>query len=375
MFLFTKNFLRALAALLLLTFNLQADDTPNHVVSYTDGFDVSQGTIVTFNTPVYDSFDIRDLFGSKKLDAIEPGHVIFADRPTPANNTDIVVFRTGKHIRLNGYRLVSATAPVGVRPLDKFALYAAPEEAGPYTLVDQFTIDQSQVDTSSYQGAAISDTNRYFAPRVEKYFRAEFVRPVTSIGIIIDTNSNANNLSGPRIHELDAITIPNADLPVTTLTLPGGVDYVEGNEIILEATASDSDGIRGVNFYSDGQLLGFITNSGTNYVFHWTNAPFGSHAIQAKGVDILDDEGGSPIVQIQVQPIAVKLSAPSVAADSSFQFNLGPLVIGRTYNVLNSTNLSSWDPLESFTADSTNRVVRDLGTQGIPWRFYKIEFH
>jgi hypothetical protein len=75
--------------------------------------------------------------------------------------------------------------------------------------------------------------------------------------------------------------------PVAALVSPTNEANVVSGEIVLDATATDSDGvIQRVEFFSGITKLGEVTNA--PYSFLWSNAPVGSHTITARA---RDDEG------------------------------------------------------------------------------------
>lgn len=92
--------------------------------------------------------------------------------------------------------------------------------------------------------------------------------------------------------------------------------YIEGDPILINAAANDSDGnIAKVEFYADGQLIG--TDLNAPYSFNWNGAFIGNHTLTAKAYD---DDGAvttSNSVNITVQevppnsPPSVQLTSPS----------------------------------------------------------------
>ncbi|MCU7890886.1 MAG: hypothetical protein KZQ78_04405, partial [Candidatus Thiodiazotropha sp. (ex Ustalcina ferruginea)] len=73
--------------------------------------------------------------------------------------------------------------------------------------------------------------------------------------------------------------------PTITLDSPGdNANYVEGTNIRLSTSASDSDGsVQHVEFYENGALLG--ADASRPFLFDWTRATVGSHDIHAVAVD------------------------------------------------------------------------------------------
>ena len=78
---------------------------------------------------------------------------------------------------------------------------------------------------------------------------------------------------------------PSNQPPSVSITMPGeGSMFTEGDNITLEASASDSDGsVTQVEYFADGASLGVGT--GTDYTFTWTNVSAGSYALTAVATD------------------------------------------------------------------------------------------
>ena len=76
--------------------------------------------------------------------------------------------------------------------------------------------------------------------------------------------------------------------PITSVSAPSnGSIFNEGDDIVISADASDSDGsINRVEFWHGATLLGEDTSS--PYSFSWTDVPGGSYYLYAKAID---DEG------------------------------------------------------------------------------------
>ncbi|MFM1767981.1 MAG: hypothetical protein RJA22_510 [Verrucomicrobiota bacterium] len=102
--------------------------------------------------------------------------------------------------------------------------------------------------------------------------------------------------------------------PVVALTSPTNGALLNGPlDVLLEASASDTDGgITNLAFFAGATRLADVASP--PFVFTWTNAPLGTHALTA----VAWDDGGvgatsGPVV-IQVQDAVVQLSAPTNGA-------------------------------------------------------------
>jgi hypothetical protein len=86
--------------------------------------------------------------------------------------------------------------------------------------------------------------------------------------------------------------------PMVSITSPANGATV-GTNILVQATASDSDGtVTNVAFYADGSLLGNDTTA--PYSFTWNSASTGSHALTAVAWDNIGLAGTSAVVNVTV---------------------------------------------------------------------------
>ena len=88
--------------------------------------------------------------------------------------------------------------------------------------------------------------------------------------------------------------------PTVSITQPtNGATFTEGDSILLEATASDSDGtVTKVEYFAGSTLLG--EGTGANYSFTWNGAGVGSHALTAVATDNDGATTTSSVVNITV---------------------------------------------------------------------------
>lgn len=128
--------------------------------------------------------------------------------------------------------------------------------------------------------------------------------------------------------------------PVVALTQPlSGEGFLVNSDILLQATASDADGIASVVFFADGSYLGSVTTA--PFSFLWMKASVGAKSIVALAYDTTGRWSQSTPVSINVtspapQPcIGLNMNTKNVAGGSMF-FND---VSGAVYQQSNWSNL------------------------------------
>jgi plastocyanin len=146
--------------------------------------------------------------------------------------------------------------------------------------------------------------------------------------------------------------------PMVNLRSPStGSTFLSGSLIILEADATDADGIANVQFFNGIALLG--ASSSNPYQLTLTNLAAGNYSILAKATDMLGFSDLSPQVEIAViAPTLIQLFAPGLQDNGLFQFNY-TADPGLTYVIEGSVNSGSilpFMPLQTNTAN-TNIVT------------------
>jgi hypothetical protein len=88
--------------------------------------------------------------------------------------------------------------------------------------------------------------------------------------------------------------------PTVSITSPlGGAKFAPGDDIVIEASASDSDGsVAKVEFYQGSTKIGEDTTA--PYSCTWTNAPVGHHTLTARAIDNDSSITTSSAVNIEV---------------------------------------------------------------------------
>jgi YD repeat-containing protein len=112
-------------------------------------------------------------------------------------------------------------------------------------------------------------------------------------------NANHGSLLNGASYATDAPTATNS-LPSVSLTDPlNNTSFIAGSSIVLDATASDSDGsVTKVDFYQGATLLG--TDSTSPYTFVWSNAAAGNYSLTAKATDSSSATTSSTEVNVTV---------------------------------------------------------------------------
>jgi hypothetical protein len=144
------------------------------------------------------------------------------------------------------------------------------------------------------------------------------------------TSANAGNYSVVVSNPAGSVLSSNAVLtvitdgtnapPVVTWLRPtNGSRFVAGSTILLQARATDSDGVVNfVEFFANGTRLGQVTSNTNLYNFVWSNAPAGTFQLHAEAVDSAGMRGISGSVQIVVassnSPPVVTLTSPTNGA-------------------------------------------------------------
>ncbi|MFT5411703.1 MAG: hypothetical protein ACI9NC_004439, partial [Verrucomicrobiales bacterium] len=114
---------------------------------------------------------------------------------------------------------------------------------------------------------------------------------------------------------LDAVE--NDPPVVAILALPDHVIPKAAQPLLLEAEASDDQGIAAVSFFADETLLGTVDQA--PWVFEWRGVVAGSHEIYARATDLLGTKSVSEKVTIQV--LDVFAVAELIAIDDSTSGN------------------------------------------------------
>lgn len=137
------------------------------------------------------------------------------------------------------------------------------------------------------------------------------------VGTYVITAKAYDNDGGTTTSNSFTISVvePPNMAPEISVTVADNILF-EGDPININASANDSDGtITKVEFYADGQLIGFDTSA--PYAFIWNGAALGAHTVTAKAYDNDGAVTASNSVSITVQevpanvPPSVQLTSPT----------------------------------------------------------------
>ena len=151
----------------------------------------------------------------------------------------------------------------------------------------------------------------------------------------------ASNSGGNAVSNTFTITVnagtpaPNAS-PTISLTQPSaGAAYTVGNTVVIQASASDSDGtITKVEFYAGATKIG--EDTAAPWQFNWTPGSAGSYVLKATATDNLGAQTTSGTVSITINaaaPPPPPPPPPSPPSDSNNNFYYRVRANGFAYRV------------------------------------------
>jgi hypothetical protein len=200
-------------------------------------------------------------------------------------------------------------------------------------------------------------------PIVAKKFRVEMLR-------------DPAYQNGPRIIELDAVTLPtDATLPTVALLSPAAESvFSTTNQVVFDVRASDPDGIYEVEYYIDGGLLQTVTNA-SDFQVVWTAPQAGDHTITARAYDIFGNSKESDPVHFLVNQAPsepFQLVNPILTPDS-FRFDVSGVKEGMMLTILRSPDLKSWEVISTQSAQGPILPFQDPDVPAAAGaRFYKV---
>lgn len=145
------------------------------------------------------------------------------------------------------------------------------------------------------------------------------------------------------------VTVNNNPPPAVSLTSPAnGATFAAPASITLSATATDSDGINRVEFYSGTTLIGTDTTS--PYGMTWAGIDGGSYSFTAKAFDSLGASATSAAVAVTVRAVGAVSVSPTT------------VVTGQTANVTVTGSASCG----SVTIDYGDGTAISYALSGLP---------
>jgi hypothetical protein len=114
--------------------------------------------------------------------------------------------------------------------------------------------------------------------------------------------------------------------PTTSIMIPSSGSSVSGTQVTLDAAASDSGGVAGVNFYlTGGSLNNVLIATGTPTYYGWlaswdsASVPNGTYTLQSEAYDAAGNQGASTAVTFTVAniPPTTSILVPSSSASVS----------------------------------------------------------
>ena len=208
------------------------------------------------------------------------------------------------------------------------------------------------VDSNAVQSAPYSKTGNIALDAGKHKIRVEFFHKDggESLTVAWSTRTTSNSVvpSG-SLSQSD----PSANAaPVVSISQPlGGASFLVNSDILLQANATDADGVTAVVFFADGSYLG--TDTTAPYAYSWPKVSVGAKSLVAVATDSTGRWAQSAAVAVAVvspapQPsTGMSMNAKNVAGGSMF-FND---VSGGVYQQQNWNNLTGLSGAVSTVKD------------------------
>src|SRR5205814_333473 len=98
--------------------------------------------------------------------------------------------------------------------------------------------------------------------------------------------------------------------PTVSIISPNpGTTFWRPTNVVVTASASDSDGIARVDFYNGAAWLGLKTNQPYNII--WSNPPAGAHWLSSVATDTLGATGVSAAIMISMTNLPPHIGFPT----------------------------------------------------------------
>ena len=172
-------------------------------------------------------------------------------------------------------------------------------------------------------------------------------------------NGNNGSLQNGAAYSTDVPPATN-NAPTVSLTHPlNNTAIAAGSNIVMDATASDSDGtVTRVDFYQGTTLLG--TDTTAPYTFVWTNVAVGSYSLTAKATDDASGTTTSSAITLNVVaaggPNSISLNGTTSSLDVPYN---------STLNITGPITIEAWIKVNAIDGNNHDIISRiDRNTSG-----------
>ena len=179
-----------------------------------------------------------------------------------------------------------------------------------------------------------------------------------------DSSGNGNNgtLQNGATYSTDVPPAGPNSAPSVSLTHPlNNTSFATGSSIVMDATASDSDGsVTKVDFYQGTTLLG--TDTTAPYSFVWPNVAAGSYSLTAKAIDNGSATTTSSAINVSV---VVPGGLHSLSLNGTNQYVTAPS--STSLNITGAITVEGWIKLNANNAYQTivsREAFQQAGTGG-----------
>jgi hypothetical protein len=167
----------------------------------------------------------------------------------------------------------------------------------------------------------------------------------------------------------------NAPPTVTWVQPDPSTTYTPPASIVLQAAATDANGVAKVEFFNGAIRLGEATAA--PYRYTWSNVPAGPYRLVARATDVLGAQGDSPALAITVGSPATRPQITLARLPATGEIEMTFLTeTGRTYQVQKSSDLSAnpvqWTSAPEITDVDPAAPFRAKIPTGSARQFYRV---
>lgn len=165
-------------------------------------------------------------------------------------------------------------------------------------------------------------------------------------------NFNHGTLQGSATYSTDVPPDSNSS-PVVSLTHPqNNTAFASGSTVVLDATASDTDGVVSkVDFYQGTTLIG--TDTSVPYTFAWNNVPSGVYSLTAKATD---DSGAVTTSSVITANVSTSVTQHSLSLNGTTSYVGVPN--STSINISGSITIEAWIKVNAITGNYQDIVYR-----------------